>query len=86
MVDYRPAEKLLGNFLEFIKNTKLNLKYLLHVGMDEPFGKIKFYKSRKDGDEIKTIKEFLQIRTCPLHTVHNCSLSKLFCKVDPFAI
>lgn len=70
MVDYRPPEKLLGNFLEFIKNTKLNLKYLLHVGMDGPFGKIKFYKSLKDGDEIKTI----------------ISLSKLFCKVDQFAI
>ena len=36
MVDYLPAKKLLKHFLEFSEKRNLDLKLMLHIGMDGP--------------------------------------------------
>ena len=44
MVDHCPAEKLVEHFFEFIKKANLDLKYILHIGMDGPSVNLKFEK------------------------------------------
>ena len=65
-VDHCPAEKLVEHF-EFIKKANLDLKYILHIGMDGPSVNLKFEKLLID----QLNKLILQIGTCPLHIVHN---------------
>ena len=50
MVDYLPAKKLLKHFLEFSEKRNLDLKLMLHIGMDGPsvnlmFGNLLKYSS-----------------------------------------
>ena len=67
MVYHCPAEKLVEHFIEFIKKANLDLKYILHIGMDGPSVNLKFEKLLID----QLNKLILQVGTCPLHIVHN---------------
>ena len=65
MVDHCPAEKLVEHYLEFIKKANLDLKYILHIGLDGPSVNLKFEKLLIE----QLNKLILGIGTCPLHIV-----------------
>ena len=72
MVDHCPAEKLLEHFLEFTEKINLDLKLILHIGMDGPSVNLKFEDLLKSSPHIKSLgTTILSIGTCPLHIVHN---------------
>ena len=53
MVDHCPAEKLLEHFLEFTEKINLDLKLILHIGMDGPSVNLKFEDLLKSSRHIK---------------------------------
>lgn len=85
-VDHCPSEKLVEHFYEFIKKVGLDIKYMLHLGMDGPNVNKKFQRLLLENIENTT---FLDIGTCPLHIVHNAfrkGVSSLQFNVDQFAL
>ena len=72
MVDHCPAEKLLEHFLEFTEKINLNLKLMLHIGVDGRSVNLKFEDLLKSSPHIKSLGiTILSIGTYPLHIVHN---------------
>lgn len=90
MVDHCPAEKLLEHFLKFIEKSNLDLRFLLHTGMDGPNVNLKFEKLLKSSDIFNKLnKSILDIGTCPLHITHNGfrnGITKLSFNIDSFVI
>lgn len=90
MVDHCPAEKLLEHFLEFIKKTDLDLRLMLHTGMDGPNVNLKFEELLKSSEAFEQLNtSILSIGTCPLHITHNgfkAGILKLDFSVDSLAI
>ena len=90
IVDHCPADKLVEHFFTFIEKNGLDIKFMLHLGMDGPNINVKFQILPLQSNllaEAKTI--FLNIGTCPLHMVHNAfrnGVSSLACNVDQFAV
>ena len=85
-VDHCPSEKLVEPFFEFIKKVGLDIKYMLHLGMDGPNVNKKFQRLLLENIENTT---FLDIGTCPLRIVHNAfkkGVSSLQFNVDQFAL
>ena len=76
MVDHCPAKKLLEHFLEFTEKINLDLKQMLHIGMDGPNVNLKFEDLLKSSPHIKSLgTAILSIGTRPLHIVHNAFLA-----------
>ena len=76
MVDHCPAEKLLEHFLEFTEKINLNLKLMLHIGVDGRSVNLKFEDLLKSSPHIKSLgTAILSIGTRPLHIVHNAFLA-----------
>ena len=90
MVDHCPAQKLLEHFLEFVNKVKLQLQFMLHIGMDGPNVNLKFEELLKDSSELENLKTtLLSIGTCPLHIVHNAfraGVNRSNFSIDSFAI
>ena len=90
MVDHCPAEKLLEHFLEFTEKINLDLKLILHIGMDGPSVNLKFEDLLKSSPHIKSLgTTILSIGTCPLHIVHNAfraGVNALNFNIDSFII
>ena len=90
MVDHCPAEKLLEHFLNFIEKSNLDLRFLLHTGMDGPNVNLKFEELLKSSDIFKKLNKcILDIGTCPLHITHNGfrnGITKTSFNIDSFVI
>ena len=89
MVDHCPTEKFLEHFVKFVEKVKLNLKFMLHIGMDGPNVNIKFESLLKSSEKMKIFNtSILSIGTCPLHIVHNAfraGINVLNFSIDSFA-
>ena len=89
-VDHCPAEKLVDHFFEFVNKLGLNLKFLLHIGMDGPNVNLKFEKLLSQSLAlVKYDTKFLKTGTCPLHIVHNSfrkGVTSLKFDIDQYAI
>ena len=90
MVDHCLAGKLLEHFLEFTEKINLDLKLMLHIGMDGPSVNLKFEDLLKSSPHIKSLgTTILSIGTCPLHIVHNAfraGVNALNFNIDSFII
>ena len=90
MVDHCPAEILLEHFLEFIQKAELDLRFMMHIGMDGPNVNLKFEKLLQASATFEQLDTtILSIGTCPLHITHNgfrAGVSKLNFNIDGFAI
>ena len=88
-VDHCPADKLVEHFFTFIEKIGLDIKFMLHLGMDGPNVNLKFQTLLLQSNLAEAKTTFLNIGTCPLHIVHNAfrkGVSSLVCNVDQFAI
>ena len=54
-VNHCTSETLVENFFEFIKNTNLDIGYLLHIGMEGPNENLKFQKLLVNADVLTNI-------------------------------
>ena len=90
MVDHCPAKKLLEHFLEFTEKINLNLKLMLHIGMDGRSVNLKFEDLLKSSPHLKSLGiTILSIGTYPLHIVHNAfraGVSALNFNINSFII
>ena len=90
MVDHCPAEKLMEHFLQFVEKVKMNLQFMLHLGMDGPNVNVKFEKLLQSSEIMKNLNtNIISIGTCPLHIVHNsfrAGVNVLNFKIDSFII
>ncbi|XP_065677645.1 uncharacterized protein LOC136092905 [Hydra vulgaris] len=89
MVDHCTAEKLLEHFLELVEKVKLNIKFMLHIGIDGPNVNVKFERLLKSSEKMKNLNKNISIGTCPLHIVHNAfraGVNVLNFNIDSFAI
>ena len=81
---------LLNNFLPLLKKLALDIKFMLHLGMDGPNINLKFQTLLLQSNLLAEAKTtFLNIGTCPLHIVHNAfrkGVSSLAYNVDQFAV
>ena len=81
---------LLNIFVTFIEKIGLDLKFMLHLGMDGPNDNLKFQTLLLQSNLLAEAKTtFLNIGTCPLHIVHNAfrkGVSSLAYNVDQFAV
>ena len=55
MIDHCPAEKLFKHFLEFTEKMNLDLKLMLHIGMDGPSVNLKFEDIFKSSPHVKNL-------------------------------
>ena len=89
-VDHCPAEKLVEHFFTFIKKSGLDVKFMLHLGMDGPNVNLKFQRLLLQSSLlVEAQTSFLDIGSCPLHIVHNAfrkGVSQLKFNVDQFAL
>ena len=89
-VDHCPADKLVEDFFTFIEKIGLDIKFMLHLGMDGPNVNVKFQTLLLKSNLLAEAKTtFLNIGTCPLHIAHNAfrkGVSSLVCNVDQFAV
>ena len=89
-VDHCPADKLVEHLFTFIEKIGLDIKFMLHLGMDGPNVNLKFQTLLLQSNLLAEAKNtFLNIGTYPLHTVHNAfrkGVSSLACNVDQFAV
>ena len=90
VVDNCPAERLLEHFLEFTEKIILDLKLILHIGMDGPSVNLKFEDLLKSSPHMKSLgTTILSIGTGPLHIVHNAfraGVNPLNFNIDSFII
>ena len=90
ILDHCPAEKLLEHFLEFTEKINLDLKLMLHIGMDGPSVNLKFEDLLKSSPNIKSMDTtILSIGTYPRHIVHNAfraGVNALNFNIDSFII
>ena len=89
-VDHCPADKLVEHLFTFIEKIGLDIKFMLHLGMDGPNVNLKFQTLLLQSNLLAEAKTtFLNIGTCPLHIVHNAfrkGVSSLAYNVDQFAV
>lgn len=64
------SEDLKDHFFEFARSAHLNVKYLLHIGMDGPNVNLKFQKLLNAELMNMYGKKIIDIGTCSLHPVH----------------
>ena len=90
MVDHCPAERLLEHFFGFVRKANLDLRLLLHTGMDGRYVKLKFEKFLRSSESFRHINTTnLSAGTCALYITHNgfrSGIAKLDFNVDSFAI
>ena len=87
-VDHRPSEKPEKNFYEFVRKVGLDINFILHLGMDGPNMNKKFQRLLLESSYLQKIT-FLDVGTCPLHTVHNAfrkGVSFLRFNIDQFTL
>ena len=89
-VDHCPADKLVKHFFTFIEKIGLDIKFMLHLGMDGPNVNLKFQTLLLQSNLLAEAKTtFLNIGTCPLHIVHNAfrkGVSLRACNLVQFAV
>ena len=66
-VGHCSSDDLVEHFSQFKKDIQLNTSYLLHLGMEGPNVNKSFQEKLSESIN----DEFLDLGTCPLHTVHN---------------
>ena len=64
------SKQLVEHYYEFEHNTKLNSKYLLHLGMDGPNVNKKFECELATALNEHSNTAFLKLKSCSLHKVH----------------
>lgn len=85
------AKDLVEHFYEFIRKLRLDLDFLMNIGMDGPNVNKKFEKDLIKDLEMKKSSSFLSIGSCNLHTVNNgfgkgINVLKEIVDLDQFAI
>ena len=53
MVDHCPAERLLEHFFGFVRKANLDLRLMLHTGMDGRYVKLKFEKLLRTSESFR---------------------------------
>ena len=74
MVDHCPAKKLLEHFLEFTEKINLNLKLMLHIGMDGRSVNLKFEDLLRSSPHLKSLGILffpLGLILCTLFIMHS---------------
>lgn len=64
------SDQLKEHFFDFMKNLKLDVNFLIHIGMDGPNVNLAFQKSLEKDLFDKNGKMIINIGTCSLHPVH----------------
>ena len=81
---------VLNILFTFIEKIGLDIKFMLHLGMDGPNVNLKFQTLLLQSNLLAEAKTtFLNIGKCPLHIVHSAfrkGVSSLACNVDQFAV
>ena len=90
MVEHWPSEKPLEHFLEFVNKVSLDMKVMIHIGMNGPRVNLKFEGFLKSSPQMKSLDTtILQFGLNPLHVVHNAfqaGVNALNFSIDSFVI
>ena len=66
------CRKVNEHFLQFVEKVKIDLQFMLHLGMDGPNVNVKCENLLQSSEIMKNLNtNIIFIRTCPLHIVHN---------------